>query len=269
MIKNPTEKLAYFVMSQLLPTSNRVVHVEPQSNGEPDFNVFDDHGRKVGIVEATAAIHEKSMRSFKRMEKHGQINCPKLENGWLLMAHNPDPKWISDHACECLATLEKHDLTEFSNQTRFTNNPAVNAAADKLIKKGIENGGHSGTPGSISILRSSGEKPDDWVISPDRVTEVVIQALECPDNLDKLSVTEHGATIDRHFFVEIDKGTQPAAGDSMSHIDPPSIPFDLRARATHIWVAMRLDDIVVVVWCGNSAGWTQHKIMGNGIDERA
>ena len=259
VIKNPTEILACWTLSKLLASGTTVKFVESQSHGEHDFDVLDSTQKKIGVVEVTAAIHERSKLSFEREKRQWPIQCPALQKGWLLMAHNPDPRWVKNKGSKHLAVFEENGLTEFDLRTQMSQNQAVAYAATKLNRNGIENGEAFDSPGNIGFLTSRGETSDAWIISHERVTEILIEALELPDNTAKLSATKHGASIDRHFFVEIDRHTHPAAGSSMEAVNPPSGPTDLKGRATHVWAAMQMDGIVVV-WRGNSSGWTRFEL---------
>ena len=249
-----SEQLALWVLMNLLPESSQIVHLQQQSHGEHDFDVRDETGSRIAIVEVTAAIHEISKQSLIREQKHGAIRCGTLNHGWLLMAHNPDPRWVQNEGCEHLAVFEQHSLTEFEHDTRYHPNDEVAKAAKGLAEMGIESGGRCGAPGVISFLTSRGECSDDWTISSEHVIEVLIKALEQPDNLAKLSIERHGAGIDRYFFVVIDPITHPAASFSMTEVAPPTQPLELNGRATHVWVAMRNGD-VIVVWRGDTRGW--------------
>ncbi|WP_156797100.1 hypothetical protein [Nitrosomonas sp. Is79A3] len=202
-----------------------------------------------------------------RESKHGAIRCATLQNGWLLMAHNPDPRWIQECGCKHLVVLESHGVIKFDHQTQYFQNNAVAQAATELYKMGIENGGGGfGIPGAISFLTSRGENSGDWVLSHERVTDVLFKALEQPDNLNKLSAEKHSPAVNRHFFVEIDRATHPAAGDSLAEVNPPSETPDLNCRATHIWAVMRTND-EVIAWCGDLAGWKSWKLsVDNSLD---
>ena len=259
MQMDPSEQLAFWALTKLLPEGSRVVPLQHQSQGEHDFDVFDGTDLKVAIIEVTAAIHERSKQSQTRQQKHGTIRCPILKYGWLLMAHNPDPRWVENKGCEHLAVLEQHDFTEFGHETRYHQNDVVAKAARSLYEKGIENGGRWGNPGLISFLISSGESSDDWTVSPEQVIDVLIKALEQPDNLNKLSIKRHGYAIDRHFFVEIDRITHPAASFSMAEVAPPTQSPELSGRATHIWAATQNGDDIVI-WRGDAYGWNSWKL---------
>lgn len=250
-------------MTKLLPEGNQVVPLEDQSNGEHDFDVLDGNDQKIGAVEVTAAIHEDSMRSIHRERNREPIHCPSLRKGWLLMAHNPDPRWIEEEGVKHIAVLEKHGLTEFGYNAQFAKEAEVAVAIRELFRNGIENGGEAGSPGSITFLSSRGETSEDYVVSSEQVTDVLFEALARPDNKAKLSTERHGTAVDRHFFVEIDRATNPAAGCSMAEVEPPPDPPNLMNRATHVWAAMRLDG-VIIVWRGTQAGWKRCELA---IDE--
>lgn len=130
----------------------------------------------------------------------------------------------------------------------------VAQAVRALIKNGIENGGSLGPAGTINFLTSRGEDNEPYIRSPESVTEVVFAALDKPDNLRKLSQENHPANFSRHFFIHIDRVTQPGPGYSILEGAPPKSPPNLGFRATHVWAACPMND-KVVVWRGDSNGW--------------
>ena len=250
---NRSEKLAKWTLEKLLPNGSIVREVEEQSNGEHDFDIVKD-GNCIGIIEVTSAIHEEGMRSIARKQKQGQIECNTLKQGWLLMAHNPDPLWVATEGCKHLATLERHGLKKFSHITKYSQPEKIAEAARSLNDKGIESGGPWGDAGKISFLISHGEDNEPYIISSECVVQTLLASLEKPDNKAKLSREKHPVHYSRHFFVEIDRITRPGPGLSLIEAEPPSNPMDLASRATHVWAATRYDD-KVVVWRGDAIEW--------------
>ena len=255
MNMDESEELAFEVMSQHYENC-RIDLVLDQSDGQHDFDVFDENNQLVAVVEVTSAIHEPSKVSLQRMNRHGPIECSSLKNSWLLMAYNPSPRDIQKIGVHCLATLEAHGYDEFDHNTRYHPIEDVAHAATKLNEIGIENGGgHAAEIGSIGFLTIYGESSESYILNPERIVEVAMMALMKPDNLRKLSADNHRQGIDRHFFVRVDASTHPDVGDCMDKVEPPKEKLDLGKHATHMWVAMR-KGIKLIVWKGCATGWT-------------
>mgnify|MGYP005992801329 CR=1 FL=1 len=251
---NRTEKLAKWTLEKLLPSGSIVREVKEQSNGEHDFDIVKDDNC-IGVIEVTQATNEEAMVSIARKQKQGQIKCNTLRQGWLLMAHNLDPRWVETEGCKHLATLERHGLKEFSHNTKYySQTEKIAEAARCLNDKGIENGQAYGDAGNISFLISYGEDSEPYIISSESVVQTLLASLEKPDNKAKLSRENHPAHYSRHFFVEINRTTLSGPGFSLIEAELPSNLLDLASRATHVWAATRYDD-KIVVWCGNAIEW--------------
>ena len=137
---NQSETLADWVLPALLPSGQSLRAVKDQSDGQHDFDVLDRQGRQVGLVEVTSAVHEASIKSWARQKKHGELKCASLLHGWLLMAHNPDPRALQRDGCAALSILEQHGVTDFGIHTLAHPDPAVNDAFRDLSNIDVENG---------------------------------------------------------------------------------------------------------------------------------
>lgn len=256
------EMLAQWTLKRLLPGEPDLVPVEVQSNNEHDFDVYNNCGVKIAIVEVTAAIHQASKLSHERQKRRGPICSDLLNYDWILDAHNPDPKRVSNEGVNLLKVLEENNLSSFSEGTCFFENSKVAAAVTHLVDVGIHGGSSIEGTGNIHLLTSMGENRECYTQSSEYVTDILFDALKLDDNAKKLSIVKHGHSVDRHFFVEIDEHTNPAAGYNMWKVEPPSEKPALCNLATHIWAAIRprgdLDE--VVVWCGTADGWERRAL---------
>jgi len=257
---NKSEKLAELVLNQVYPTKQRIVLLKDQSHGEHDFNIFDQAGRLTAIVEVTGAIHQDSKLSVERMKKNDLVQCDGLNNSWLLMAHNPDPKWMQNQGVLHLAVLEEQGQSDFNYDTQFGQNKEVAKSVTALVEAGVENGGSQlADKGSIGYLLMRGESTESYSLSSDMVIDVVLELLRMPDNVRKLTNKKYVANVERHFFVEIDSITHPSIGDCMSKVGPPTNAPDLENIATDIWVAMSRNN-EIIIWRGSESGWHSMKL---------
>ncbi|WP_170432981.1 hypothetical protein [Ruegeria arenilitoris] len=255
-ITNKSERISKVILESFLPLGQKLVHRDEQSHGEHDFDILNDKEDLIGIVEVTVAMHQPSIESHIWQEARGQITCSNLTCLWLLCAHNPNPKWLQSQGAKHLEVLEANDVLEFSFQTLTSPVQEVKEAAQALLSEDIDNGAAypSDDLGAISILASRGESSDPYVISHEAVTDVVFTELTKADNTRKLSAVAGNPELARHFFVEIDLHTQPAAGSSMRDCMPPNEPPNLEGRATVVWVVLD-ETSEFIVWRGDQTGW--------------
>lgn len=230
--------------------------VKNQSHGEHDFNIFCSDGSCVGILEVTSAIHETSKISLARTLNHGPIKSKALSHGWLLMVHNPDPRWVQTEGVENLIKLEKYGINEFTPEFQYHQNEEVSISVKALNDNNIENGGQCGESGTIYFLTSHGENNDPYVHSVQSVIEAALSALRKSDNTFKLSREKNPSLRNRILFVEIDPLTYTNLADSMHKLPPPKTPPTLDGKATEIWVATHIFG-EIVVWRGDNDGWSK------------
>jgi len=263
---NRTEILAAWVFRALEENARRLQPVEVQSRGEHDFDIVDQEGSSVGLMEATAAIHENSMRAIAGERRHGSILETNLKNGWLLMAHNPDSRRFHELVPTLLRVLEESRLTSLDPQTRLSNDHEVAKAAERLSELGIESGGPGMRPGVVGWMSSRGEDSEAYVIGPSCVVNAIEEELNKPDNLRKLASDPAAPDLERHFFVEVDRATMPAAGASLVETTPPDQPMSLSNRATHVWAATRRPPNVVV-WRCDGRRWEHWDLVAESLIE--
>ena len=255
-----SEKLAFWVLSKLLPKGQFLRHIEEQSHGEHDFDIIDSEGSTLGIVEVTTATHQLSNSTIKSLQKQESFRCNLLQLNWSLLAHNPDLKWLKKRGCDCLKVLEEHGFREFSSDTQYLEVEEVADASKELISKGVDNGGVcGGKGGNIWLMTSYGETNDPFILSRDSVLDELFTALDKPDNLRKLSHQKDNAPVARHFFLRIDRQTVKGPGWSVAELSPPSLPPDLQNRATDVWIATNLEQNIFV-WRGGLHGWESWKL---------
>ena len=191
------------------------------------------------------------------MKKNGLIDCSQLKNSWLLMAHNPNPREMTEIGVRQLEVLERNGCSSFDHQTRYSSNVAIANAAAELEKIGIENGGGERSKmGSLAFIVMRGRNTESYTLNPDNVVDIAIETLNIPDNSRKVSAASHPSGVERHFFVVVDPITHPDVGDCMKNVEPPVTTLDLHGRATHLWIAIR-DAERVIVWKSCANGWTR------------
>ena len=235
-----SEKIAKVVLEELLPVGNTLISIEDQSHGEHDFDIEDKGGNKIGIVEVTMATHELSMKVLAQHREHGTIKCENFEYSWVLLAHNLDPRWMEKTGCKNLSTLVRNGITKFSENDKYSPVREVAEAVLSLTKNGINNGEQtSDTAGTIGLLMSSGEDDEPNIVSPEGVVKILLQLLKKPDNSRKLSKEIFPCQYTRHLFVLFHNITQSGEIETVVQASPPSVPPNLKSRATHVWAVSR------------------------------
>jgi hypothetical protein len=224
-------------------------HNRDQSNGEPDFDVLDGRGRRIGVLEVTRSMHEQYTRTFEAVldvkRNSGRVDSRLCVSGWRVMPAI-DARITQVRArLDCyLAEIEREGLSRFDP---VTPSPAVRAIVNDLgVESGVagehEPGTHWINPPGMSAQTSPGAVND----------AIRVEAAK-PDNMRKLAQSDDA---ERHLFVCVEISSLAAHRAMQYRYEPDPVVLD--AAISHVWAVCRTHALSARVWHALNAGpWQQ------------
>jgi len=213
----------------------------------PDWDMLDDQGKSVGVLEVTTTtVAERAQFAARASSLSWEFG--ELEWVWLVhVTGQVPPREIHAQISPALRSLERAGQTgewipRVPGLAETDPGALPRPLADLGVRRVCAVHRRGGGPGSVLVARAGPAGPFS--------VSTVPKAAECelwkPDNIAKLS----GSTGRAELFVWLDAGTAQAAlftlilpefARELSSLRPPSLP----AGVTNVWVA------------AGSAGWPQ------------